>query len=273
MENPIKYFNVESLGNTYHIYADQTVDSLYVQETLNLAKVSVFQFLYTEYLITDNYMYSMEYYLKKKGIFRFELKKKFNAAQQSLRKIIVTIEKNSEETYCNEYANQLNDITLPVINKLRDKIAEKLQNLGVPQAGLCAMMIVLQNLIGMSANTHHYIFERIYELRHIDVKKCFEKLYSETAIKQIDEMLALVMGSNREKFQKNIVDNKTIKDLFDKYAVTLYDPQNIKKASKAAYEKMPEEQKERYTLLEYGACILKEYVVNAKKTEDSRKAS
>ena len=88
METPIKCFAVESFGNSYKVFADQTVDSLYVQETLNIAKVSVFQFLYTEYLITDNWMYSMEWYLKKKGILRFELKKKFNEAKQSLRRII-----------------------------------------------------------------------------------------------------------------------------------------------------------------------------------------
>lgn len=117
METPIKCFAVESFGNSYKVFADQTVDSLYVQETLNLAKVSVFQFLYTEYLITDNWMYSMEWYLKKKGILRFELKKKFNEAKQSLRRIIELVESNSQDTYCNEYASQLDDMALPTLKK------------------------------------------------------------------------------------------------------------------------------------------------------------
>lgn len=271
METPIKCFAVESFGNSYKVFADQTVDSLYVQETLNIAKVSVFQFLYTEYLITDNWMYSMEWYLKKKGILRFELKKKFNEAKQSLRKIIELVESNSQDTYCNEYASQLDDMALPTLKKLRDQIAEKLQNLGVPRAGVCATMIVLQNLICMSVDTHKHIFKRIYEIRHIDIKKCFEKVYPETAIKQIDEMLALVMGDDRQKYQNNIINNKTIKQLFDKYAVTIYDQNNIKKASIAAYKAMPETERERYMLLEDGACILKDSY-NGKKTENDRKA-
>lgn len=271
METPIKCFAVESFGNSYKVFADQTVDSLYVQETLNIAKVSVFQFLYTEYLITDNWMYSMEWYLKKKGILRFELKKKFNEAKQSLRRIIELVESNSQDTYCNEYASQLDDMALPTLKKLRDQIAQKLQNLGVPRAGVCASMIVLQNLICMSVDTHKHIFKRIYEIRHIDIKKCFEKVYPETAIKQIDEMLALVMGDDRQKYQNNIVNNKTIKQLFDKYAVTIYDQNNIKKASIAAYEAMPETERERYMLLEDGACILKDSY-NGKKAENDRKA-
>lgn len=273
MENPIKCFNIEAFGSYHRIFVDHSVDSLYVQETLNIAKVSVFQFLYTEYLITDNWMYSMEWYLKKKGILRFGLKKKFNEAKQSLRRIIELVESNSQDTYCNEYANQLDDMALPTLKKLRDQIAQKLQNLDVPHAGVCSSMIVLQNLICMSVDTHKHIFNRIYEIRHIDIKKCFEKVYPETAIKQIDEMLALVMGNDRLKYQNNIVNDKTIKQLFDKYAVTIYDQNNIKKASIAAYEAMPEKERKRYILLEDGACVLKEYVADVTKTKDSCKAS
>lgn len=54
MESPIKCFNIEAFGNHHRVFADQSVDAEYVQETLNLGKVSVFQFSYTEYLIADN---------------------------------------------------------------------------------------------------------------------------------------------------------------------------------------------------------------------------
>lgn len=52
MQNPIKCYNVESFGSIHRVYADQSVDTEYIQETLNIGKVSVFQFSYTEYLIT-----------------------------------------------------------------------------------------------------------------------------------------------------------------------------------------------------------------------------
>ena len=77
MESPIKCFNIEAFGNHHRVFADQSVDAEYVQETLNLGKVSVFQFSYTEYLIADNWLIYMESYLQKKGLFRFELKKIF----------------------------------------------------------------------------------------------------------------------------------------------------------------------------------------------------
>lgn len=86
MESPIKCFNIEAFGNHHRVFADQSVDAEYVQETLNLGKVSVFQFSYTEYLIADNWLIYMESYLQKKGLFRFELKKIFKETQKSLRK-------------------------------------------------------------------------------------------------------------------------------------------------------------------------------------------
>lgn len=75
MESPIKCFNIEAFGGHHRVFADQSIDAEYVQETLNLGKVSVFQFSYTEYLIADNWLIYMESYLQKKGLFRFELKK------------------------------------------------------------------------------------------------------------------------------------------------------------------------------------------------------
>ena len=272
MESPIKCFNIEAFGNHHRVFADQSVDARYVQETLNLGKVSVFQFSYTEYLIADNWLIYMESYLQKKGLFRFELKKIFKETQKSLRKTIKIVEENSEPDYCNEYANQLYDITIPILEKLRDQIAEKLQNLGVPRAGLCATVVVLQNLVCMSVSTFDHIFNRIQYLRHLDIKKCFMAIYPELAIKQVEEMLKLVMHEDRFVYQKNIVENKKIKQTFEKFTTTLYDPKNIKKASCAAYEAMSDAQKERYMLLSDGACVLKEYV-NAKNEKDGSGAS
>ena len=272
MESPIKCFNIEAFGNHHRVFADQSVDAEYVQETLNLGKVPVFQFSYTEYLIADNWLIYMESYLQKKGLFRFELKKIFKETQKSLRKTIKIVEENSEPGYCNEYANQLYDITIPILEKLRDQIAEKLQNLDVPRAGLCATVVVLQNLVCMSVSTFDHIFNRIQYLRHLDIKKCFMAIYPELAIKQVEEMLKLVMHEDRFVYQKNIVENKKIKQTFDKFTTTLYNPENIKKASRAAYEAMSDAQKERYMLLGDGACVLKEYV-NAKNEKDGSGAS
>ena len=36
MESPIKCFNIEAFGNHHRVFADQSVDAEYVQETLNL---------------------------------------------------------------------------------------------------------------------------------------------------------------------------------------------------------------------------------------------
>lgn len=217
MENPIKCFNIEAFGSYHRIFVDHSVDSQYIQETLNIAKVAVFQFSYTEYLITDNWLIYMESYLDDKGLFKFQLKKLFKESQKSLRSIIKIVEQNSEPDYCNEYANQLYDMCIPTLKKLRDLIAQKLTNLNVDKPGLCATVIVLQNLICMSTDTFEHIF--------------------------------------------------------DKFARILYDPKNIQIASRAAYEAMSDEQKERYILLEDGACVLKEYVADVTKTKDSCKAS
>lgn len=163
MQNPIKCFNIESFGSQHRVFADQIVDADYIQEVLNVAKVAVFQFSYTEYLITDNWMIYMEDYLRKKGLFRFKTKKLFKEAQSSLRNIIKIVEENSEPNYCNEYANQLYDMCIPILERLRDLIAQKLQNLNVQKAGLFATVIVLQNLICMSTDTFDHIFKRINE--------------------------------------------------------------------------------------------------------------
>ena len=80
-------------------------------------------------------------------------------------------------------------------------------------------------------------------------------------------MLKLVMHEDRFVYQKNKIENKKIKQTFDKFTTTLYNPENIKKASRAAYEAMSDAQKERYMLLGDGACVLKEYV-NAKNEKD-----
>ena len=55
-----------------------------------------------------------------------------------------------------------------------------------------------------------------------------------------------------------------MKAAFETYVRTLYDPRNIEKAQRAAYEAMSDEQKERFELLENGACVLRERVGNAK---------
>lgn len=44
MENPIKYFNVESFGNTYHIYADQTVAPCMCKKRLTSQRCRFFGF-------------------------------------------------------------------------------------------------------------------------------------------------------------------------------------------------------------------------------------
>lgn len=273
MENPIKCFNIEAFGSYHRIFVDHSVDSQYIQETLNIAKVAVFQFSYTEYLITDNWLIYMESYLNDKGLFKFQLKKLFKESQKSLRSIIKIVEQNSEPDYCNEYANQLYDMCIPTLKKLRDLIAQKLTNLNVDKPGLCATVIVLQNLICMSTDTFEHIFKRIKEQQHIDVKNCFTATFPAQALKSIEKMLTLVMGEGRYVYEKNVVNNKSIKDTFDKFARILYDPKNIQIASRAAYEAMSDEQKERYILLEDGACVLKEYVADATKTKDSCKAS
>lgn len=271
MENPIKCFNVEAFGSYHRVYADQSVDAEYVQETLNLGKVAVFQFAYTEYLIADNWLIYMEDYLRKKGLFKFQTKKLFKDAQHSLRSIIKIVEQNSEPDYCNEYANQLYDMTIPILKRLHEQIAKKLSNLGVTRPGLCASVIVMQNLICMSSDTFEHIFKRIQEIRHINVRQCFTAVFPTQALKSIEAMLDNSMGSSVDAYRDNIVKNKAIKATFDTYAKTLYNQDNIKAASRAAYEAMSNEQRERYTLLEDGACVLKEYV-NGKKTESDRNA-
>nr|DAQ40723.1 MAG TPA: hypothetical protein [Caudoviricetes sp.] len=125
----------------------------------------------------------------------------------------------------------------------------------------------------MSTDTFEHIFKRIKEQQHIDVKNCFTATFPAQALKSIEKMLTLVMGEGRYVYEKNVVNNKSIKDTFDKFARILYDPKNIQIASRAAYEAMSDEQKERYILLEDGACVLKEYVADVTKTKDSCKAS
>ena len=268
MQNPIKCYNVESFGSIHRVYADQSVDAEYIHETLNIGKVSVFQFSYTEYLITDNWLIYMEDYLRKKGLFKFKTKKLFRDAQRSLRSIIKTVEQSSEPDYCNEYANQLYDMTTPILKRLHEQISKKLANLGVGRPGLCALMIVVQNLICMSSDTFEHIFKRIQEIRHIDVRSCFAPMFPVRALKSIEMMLESIMGEDRNTYRDNIVKNKAIKATFDAFFKTLYSQDNIKKASRAAYAAMSDEQRERYTLLEDGACVLKEYV-DAKKKENS----
>lgn len=271
MQNPIKCYNVESFGSIHRVYADQSVDTEYIQETLNIGKVSVFQFSYTEYLITDNWLIYMEDYLRKKGLFKFKTKKLFRDAQRSLRSIIKTVEQSSEPDYCNEYANQLYDMTTPILKRLHEQISKKLANLGVGRPGLCALMIVVQNLICMSSDTFEYIFKRIQEIRHIDVRNCFAPMFPVRALKSIEMMLESIMGEDRNTYRDNIVKNKAIKATFDAFFNALYNQDNIKKASRAAYDAMSDEQRERYTLLADGACVLKEYV-NAKNKENSKSA-
>lgn len=189
MQNPIKCYNVESFGSIHRVYADQSVDTEYIQETLNIGKVSVFQFSY----------------------------------------------------------------------------------LGVGRPGLCALMIVVQNLVCMSSDTFEHIFKRIQELRHIDVRNCFAPMFPVRALKSIEMMLESIMGEDRNTYRDNIIKNKAIKATFDAFFNTLYSQENIKKASRAAYDAMSDEQRERYTLLADGACVLKEYV-NAKNKENSKSA-
>lgn len=97
-------------------------------------------------------------------------------------------------------------------------------------------------------------------------------IFPAQAAKSIDDLLVNTMGEGRNIYRNNIIKNKEIKNTFDKFAQTLYNPQNIKIASRAAYEAMSEEQRQRYTLLEDGACILKEDI-NAKEPKEFTCAS
>lgn len=267
MANAIIGYNIEAFGDTYAVYANASLGAQHVQNSLNLAKVSVFQFAYTEYLITDNWLIYMESYLRDKGLFKFAIKKQFKKAQSDLRRIIKVIETLSEPDYCNEYANQLYDVAIPHIKKLRDQIAQKLQNLNVAKPGVCATVVVLQNLICMAIDTFNCIFTRIQKIRHVDIKKCFQKVCPLQASKSIDDMLEATMGKDRLLYQKNIISSKQIRATFDTFAKTLYDPKNIQKAQRAAFDAMSDEQKQRFTLLEDGTCILKEYIDNEESSE------
>lgn len=227
-------------------------DVAYVENLLHHAIRTVFEVAYTDYMITYNLLLRLEYYLSRKNMLRFEMKKNVKDSKKSLRNVMSLMERNSNYDYIFEYSNQMYDMAENDINKLRDMIAAKLNRLGCSRPGLSANVIVVQNMMIFAKDSFEHIFNFYKKERGLDLRTCFEDFYPKAAIKGIDNIIALIMGNDIKRYDKSIVEDKEIKKVFGRIVAEIYNRKNMKQANLNAYNNMPEDYKDNFLVDEDG---------------------
>ncbi len=227
-------------------------DAAYVEELMHHAIKIVFEVAYTDYMIIYNLLLRLEYYLSKKNMLRFEIKKNVKDSKKSLRDVMSLMERNSNYDYIFEYSNQMYDMAENDINKLRDMIAAKLNRCGCSQPGLSANTIVVQNMMLFAKDSFEHIFNFYKKEEGVDLKACFGDFYPKAAVKGIDNILTLVMGDDIKRYDKSIVEDKEIKKVFGRIVSKIYNQKNMKQANRNAYDNMPEDYKDKFLVNEDG---------------------
>lgn len=225
------------------------VDNKSVQYAHNHVYNGIAQTVYIDYVLADMVLILFKDFLVKKKLYKMNMKKLFNDAQNDLRRCMGIMEPTLAKELLNEMACNHYDNVKDDMKKLREMFTAKLANLGAKNAGLYGWLILVQNFVLLSMEHFQMIFDRDFELTGIDLSGIFDMIEAKGAWKAVSEMLRIGMGDDLHKYNNNIVSNKEIGDQFKRILAKIFTKESFNKATDAAYNELSEEDKQRWAVV------------------------
>lgn len=202
------------------------------------------QYVYVEMVLAECFMQKIEKSILKKKCVRFEVKKKWVDCKKNLRKAIKYYDAYVPNAdFNNEFAMTFYDKISEDLYKLRDKLAVRLQNLGIGEkSGVYANAIILYNLTNLCLGTYENIIRKLFEELHVNLMQAFKDFAPILAFENSYDFMALVMDKDFERLADHLM-TKEILSYFDKVRKGLFNEQTLNEASINATEDLTDEEK------------------------------
>lgn len=236
-----KRMRIDVGGETHIVYVGNDMTMERMSRILLIARAYLQQYVYVEMVLAETYMVAIEESVQKKKCFRFKVKGCWNECKKNLRKSI-----KEYDSYCvdsdfnNEFAMTYYDNIKEDVYKQRDKLADRMQKLGVgDKSGLYANAILVYNILSMCISTYDAIMIRLKEKLGIDLSRTFVSFLPLKAFDQAYLFLCEVMGKDYNNLA-NHISNKELMKYFEKVRNMVFDSKLQDKAACCATEDMDE---------------------------------
>lgn len=215
-----------------------------VNKVLVVTRAYLYQYVYVEMVLAECFIQKIEKSILKKKCVKFEVKKKWVDCKKNLRKVIKyydTYVPNAD--FNNEFAMTFYDKISEDLYKLRDKLALRLQNLGIgDKSGVYSNSIILYNLTNLCLGTYENIIRKLYEELHVNLMQAFKDFAPILAYENSYDFMALVMDEDFERLADHLM-TKEILSYFDRVRKGVFDEQTLDEASINATEDLNDEEK------------------------------
>ena len=203
------------------------------------------QYVYTEMVLAECFMQKIEKSVSKKKCFKFAIKKKWTDCKKNLRKVIEYYDSYVPNAdFNNEFAITFWESMSKDLFDLRDKVASRMQNLGVgDKSGLYANAIILYNLTNLCLGTYENIVRKLYSELHVDLMQAFKDFAPILAFENSFDFMEQVMGKDFKSLADHLM-TKEILAYFDKVRNGIFDEKTMDEAAKNATEDLDGKERE-----------------------------
>ena len=231
-------------GKTTIISVPHGMTETEVNKVLVVTRAYLQQYVYVEMVLAECFIQKIEKSILKKKCVRFEVKKKWVDCKKNLRKVVKYYDAYVPNAdFNNEFAMTFYDKISGDLYKLRDKIAVRLQNLGIGEkSGVYANAIILYNLTNLCLGTYENIIRKLFEELHVNLMQAFKDFAPILAFENSYDFMALVMDKDFERLADHLM-TKEILSYFDKVRKGVFNEQTLNEASINATEDLTDEEK------------------------------
>lgn len=180
-----------------------------VNKVMVVTRAYLQQYVYVEMVLAECFMQKIEKSILKKKCVRFEVKKKWVDCKKNLRKVVKYYDAYVPNADFNEeFAMTFYDKISGDLYKLRDKLALRLQNLGIGEkSGVYANAIILYNLTNLCLGTYENIIRKLYEDLHVNLMQAFKDFK-----RLADHLMTKEILSYFDKVRKGVFDEQTLNE-------------------------------------------------------------
>ena len=237
----IKRMKLDIGGQKHIVYVGNDMTEEKMSRILQVTRAYLQQYVYVEAVMAETFMVVIEESIVRKKCFKFNLKKYWKDCLASLRKTISEYDSYSNSDFNNDFAMTYYSKISPTIYTLRDKMAKRLQNVGVTEkAGLYANAILLYNFLAMCISTYEAIQLRLKEKLSVDLAKAFISFLPIRAFESSYQFLREMMGKDYD-WVSNHLNNKELKACFERVRDGIFDSKIQDEAVVTATEELDEE--------------------------------
>ena len=217
-----------------------------INKVMIVCRAYLQQYVYVEMVLAECFMQAIESSVQKKKCFKFAIKKKWMDCKKNLRKVIEYYDSYVPNAdFNNEFAITFWESMSKDLYDLRDKVASRMQNLGVGEkSGLYANAIILYNLTNLCLGTYENIIKKLYSELHVDLMQAFKDFAPILAFENSFDFMELVMGKDFKSLADHLM-TKEILAYFDKVRKGIFNEQTMDEAARNATEGLEGDERDK----------------------------